>query len=154
MKEKSKKTKVVEKIEIIPQKEATSDAVKKGIINAFKQMKEENIESSKQIINWIQSFINGLMLVFALTSFMFAWAFAQPVLNNIKNGEYFTIPNIVLCLDIISLIIFGGYTFKINKYIDDISNISDLTGICSFLLSVFATLIALFALMLQLENKA
>ena len=115
-------------------------------------MKEENIESSRPIINWIQSIINGLMLVFALTSFMFAWAFAQPVLGNIKNGEYFNILNIVLCLDIISLIIFGGYTFKVNKYIDDISNISDLTGICSFLLSVFATLIALFAFMLQLEN--
>lgn len=153
MKVKNKKTKAVKKVEKTLQNEITSsDTVKKGIIDAFKQMEKEDVEKSKTIINWIQSFINGLMLIFALTSFMFAWVFFQPIRNNIKNGEYFTIPNIVLCLDTISLVIFGGYTFKVNKYIDDVSSISDLTGICSFLLSVFATLIALFALMLQIEK--
>lgn len=115
-------------------------------------MEEEKKLQSRTFLNWIQSFTNGLMITFAVSSFVFAKAFAQPVVENFEKGNYFNFVNIFFVSDVILLIIFGCYTFKVNKYIDNIANISDLTGISSFLLSAFATLIAFLALMLQIQK--
>ena len=147
----NKKTKHQKKIIQAENKEKIVIDIEKSIINANKVMEEEKIKNIKPIIIWMQSIINGLMLMFVLTSVLFAWAFAKPIIDNIKNGNYFNLANLILLLDVICLIILGCYTFVINKHIDKINNISDLTGIGGFLLSCFATLIALLALMLQAE---
>ena len=126
--------------------------IEKSIINANRIMDEEKLKNTKPFITWMQVIINGLMIVFVVTSFLFAIFFAEPIINNIKNGDCFNLTNFIFLLNAVCLIIIGCYTFKVNKYIDNITNISDLTGISSFLLSGFATLIALLALILQAEN--
>ena len=152
MKQKNRKTNANKRTEAGFQQGITRDIVEEGIINAFKKIEEEKSRNSKTFLNWIQSFINGLMITFAISNFVFAWAFAQPVIENFKKSDYFNFVNVIFALDVISLIIFGCYTFKVNKHIDEITSISDLTGISSFLLSAFATLIAFLALMLQTEK--
>ena len=101
--------------------------IEKNIINANRIMEEEKTQKIKPIINWIQSIINGLMLVFVFISFLFAWIFAEPVINNIKNGNWFNITNLLLLGDVIALILLGAYTFIANKHIDKISNINNIT---------------------------
>ncbi len=152
MKQKNKKTSVSKKTEDCIKKDITSNVVEEGIINAFRKMEEEKKLQSKTFLNWIQCFTNGLMITFAISNFAFAKAFAQPVVENFEKGNYFNFVNIFFVSDVILLIIFGCYTFKVNKHIDNITNISDLTGISSFLLSAFATLIAFLALMLQIKK--
>ena len=114
-------------------------------------MDEERLKNTKPFITWMQVIINALMFVFVVTSFLFAKTFAEPIINNIKSGNYFNLTNLILALNVGCLVIIGCYTFKVNKYIDNITNISDLTGISSFLLSGFATLISLVALILQAQ---
>ena len=147
-----KKTKRQKKIMKRENNEKIVIDIEKSIINANKIMDEEKIKNTKPIIIWMQSIINGLMIMFVFTSLLFSWAFAAPILDNIKNGNYFSLTNLLLLIDVICLIILGCYTFVINKHIDNINNVSDLTGIGGFLLSCFATLIALLALFLQAQS--
>ena len=148
---KKKKANQTKRTDKLDNKDKSLIDIEKSIINANRIMDEEKLKNTKPLITWMQVIINGLMIVFVVTSFLFAKTFAEPIINNIKNGNCFNFTNLILSLNVGCLIIIGCYTFKVNKYIDNITNISDLTGISSFLLSGFATLIALLALLLQAQ---
>lgn len=123
--------------------------IESAILKANKKIKEEEFEINKPFINWLSIILIFLMILFIAVIAGTGWVALQLLIVSIRNGNVFTFLNIDFIGIILIAIMMIIHTYKVKKHIDDITSISDLTGISSFLISCFAFVVALLALLVD-----